>query len=243
MWALASARRLGFPTYAIISWTLGTLFFPFIVFPIFLIVRVRGSNSKRSLFSTEAQSTANQNSAREENNQGAESQDGESSTVSAQVAPSLRWRFLLPVLYLLAVLSARAYFYHRDFESVDVHLARANQARLMGQRARTIREYRAALRLENNPHTHNLLARELFDAKMLEEALAEFRAAEREHEPDDELAFRIANTLDALNRRDESLPEYEKFLDSSRCRAQGFPDPLCATARARVSASSPGIVP
>jgi hypothetical protein len=67
----------------------------------------------------------------------------------------------LPFIYLLAVLSLGALIYYRDAQSLDAHLARANQARLLGKRDKTIAEYRAALKLEENAHTRNLLGIEL----------------------------------------------------------------------------------
>lgn len=139
----------------------------------------------------------------------------------------------MPLLYLLAVLSLGSLLYYQDARSIDAHLARANQARLLGQRERTIREYRAALSLEENAHTRNLLGIELAADNQLIEALDEFRAAESAGEADDDLPYRIAATLDALNRPDEALPEYQKFLTTRRC-TQAYPDPQCAVARVRV---------
>jgi tetratricopeptide (TPR) repeat protein len=143
---------------------------------------------------------------------------------------------LPPVIYLLAVLSIGAFLYYRDAQTIDAHLSRANHARLLGQHDKTIKEYRAALTLEENAHTRNLLGVELVNAGQMEEALAEFRAAERGGEPDDQLFYRIATTLDALNRPAEAVPEYRKFLGTRLC-TESYPDPQCEAARARVAVS------
>ena len=58
------------------------------------------------------------------------------------------------------------------------HLARATQAKLVEDSATAIREYRAALALEDNPHTRKLLAIELANAGFIAEAIVEFRVAE-----------------------------------------------------------------
>lgn len=87
--------------------------------------------------------------------------------------------------------------------------------------------------MEENAHTRNLLGIELAAAGQLEAALAEFRAAERGGEPDDQLPYRIAMTLDMLNRSNEAVPEYQKFLNTRQC-TESYPDPQCAAARARV---------
>jgi len=97
-----------------------------------------------------------------------------------------RWRYLLPLLYgAIALLSIGAYFYF-DSRSVDAHLARATQAKLVEDSTSAIREYRAALALEDNPHTHKLLAIELANAGFIDEAVLEFRRAEP-CEPDDRI--------------------------------------------------------
>lgn len=225
-WVLASARRRGFAFYWVAAWTLGTLFYPLIVLPIYLIVRM----ARRS-----AQERAPQSAATQDDNIATLELTTQAPTEPTQPAQKThqRLRWTLPALYLLAVLSCGALYYYRDAQSIDAHLARANQARLVGRRDQTIREYRAALQLEENAHTRNLLGIELAAAGQLDAALAEFRAAERGGEPDDALPLRIANILDALNRTAEAVPEYQKFLGTRRCM-DSYPDPQCAAAKIRL---------
>ncbi len=229
-WVLASARRYRFPLYQVAAWTLGTLFYTLIVLPIYLIVR---ADRRRQQQSSQAIEQPEEDDAPEA------APPVEPDTEPKQPAPQARLplRRTLPVLYLLAALSLGALLYYRDAEGVDAHLARANRARLLGQQDKIINEYRAALKLEEDAHTRNLLGVELMAAGRTEEALAEFRAAERAGEPDDELLYRIALTLDALNRSSEAVPEYQKFLGTRRC-TESYPDPLCAAARARLQAAA-----
>ena len=103
-----------------------------------------------------------------------------------KVGPPKRWRYALPLLYaVIALLSIGAYFYF-DSRSIDAHLARATQAKLIEDSTTAIREYRAALALEDDPHTHKLLAIELANAGYITEAMAEFRLAEP-CEPEDRI--------------------------------------------------------
>ena len=215
IWVLASARRRGLTLYAAAVWTLGTLFFPPIVLPLYLVARARGARTAPPAKSLDSRKG-----------------DAAEQPSSLLDAPPL-WNHWLTILYAVMVLSLVGLYLYRDYQSVDSHLARANQARVMGQRERTIREYRAALRLEDDPHTHNLLGIELADAGLWEESLAELRAAERGGEPDDQLPLRTAAALDAMKRPAEAKLEYQRFLGGSRC-TQALPDPRCATARARV---------
>jgi tetratricopeptide (TPR) repeat protein len=110
----------------------------------------------------------------------------------------------------------------------------------MGQREKTIREYRAALALEDNPHTHKLLGIELADAGQWTDALFEFRAADRGGEPDDSLSFRIGQALDASGQPLAAVHEYRRFLESHRC-TQPLPDDRCGIAgrRAMVPPTNP----
>ena len=103
-----------------------------------------------------------------------------------KIGPPRRWRYLLPLVYAaIALLVIGAYFYF-DSRSVDAHLARATQAKLIEDSTTAIREYRAALALEDNPHTHKLLAIELANAGFVSEAVSEFRLAEP-CEPEDRI--------------------------------------------------------
>jgi Flp pilus assembly protein TadD len=139
------------------------------------------------------------------------------------------------------MLSLGALYFYLDSRSVETHLMRANQARVQGQRERVIAEYRAALRLEDDAHTHNLLGRELAAALRFAEALAEFRTAERMGEVDEELPYNIAVSLDQLNQDAEARAEYERFLAGSLCREMPH-DVRCTSAgqrRNEIAASKP----
>lgn len=228
-WVLASARRQGFTFYAIALWTLSTLFYPLIILPIYLIVRASRRRAMRAS-ARDANQTEETTSPSVKLNAEQSSEQPES---IQKMHPARRLRRTLPLVYLLLVLSLGAFLYYRERQSLDAHLARANHARLLGQRDKTIREYRAALKLEENAHTHNLLGVELLTAGQLEEALAEFRVAQSGGEPDDELPYRIALILDALKRPEEAVAEYQKFLNTRRC-ASSYPDPQCAAARGRL---------
>lgn len=201
---LADARRRRLPLSAVAAWTITTLLYPLVFLPLYIITRFTGP--------------------------------GKAGPVQAEPslpAPSRARTMLLASLYALLVLSLVGLYFYLDSRSVDAHLARANQARLLNQPARTIREYRAALRLEDDAHTRNLLATELAGAGEWEEAIAEMRAARAAGEPDETIPYRIASLLDLLKRREEAAREYQNFLNTRLC-AQSFPDARCASARLRV---------
>ena len=222
---LRSARRQGFKPYWVAAWTLGTLFFPLMVFPIYLIARARASRRRRR----EQQEAPGQTPGPTEH------AAGPPPLPAKAPASSTAWKErALPALYLVLVLSLIALFFYRDYRSLDAHLWRANNAKLRGPRSVVISEYRAALRLEDDPHTHKLLAIELAADGRAEEALAEFRAAERGGEPDAQIPFRMAVLLEALGRRPEALLEYNRFLTGALC-TQALPDYFCASARARAA--------
>ena len=88
-------------------------------------------------------------------------------------------RFLLPLAYGVIVIAGIAFYFYRDRQSVDAHLARAVQAKLVEDHATAIREYRRALALEENAHTRKLLAVELALAGQVSEAELEFKLAEQ----------------------------------------------------------------
>lgn len=90
-----------------------------------------------------------------------------------------RWRFVLPLAYGVIVVTAISVYFYRDRQSVDAHLARAVQAKLVEDHATAIREYRRALALEENAHTRKLLAVELALAGQLVEAKLEFQLAQQ----------------------------------------------------------------
>ena len=94
-----------------------------------------------------------------------------------------RWRFLLPFVYGVIVVGSMAVYFYRDRQSVDAHLARAVQAKLVDDYATAIREYRRALAIEENAHTRKLLAVELALAGQVSDAAVELRLAEQGGEP------------------------------------------------------------
>jgi tetratricopeptide (TPR) repeat protein len=136
-------------------------------------------------------------------------------------------------LYLTITLSIGSVFYYRDYKSFDAHLERANYARLKGQRDKLIYEYSQALQLKDDPHTHKLLAIELLNANQYGKALEEFFIAKKGGEPDESLSFHIAYTLDTLNRKDEALAYYNKFLNSQLCQKPTL-NPQCEIAKSLI---------
>lgn len=96
--------------------------------------------------------------------------------------PPPRWQYALPLLYAAILLSAIGLFVYFDGRTVDAHLARAARAKLVYDHNTAIKEYRQALTLEDDPHTHKLLAMELADAGYTSEAIEEFRLAEQGEE-------------------------------------------------------------
>jgi len=216
-WVLADCGRKRIPLSLLIAWTLGTLLFPFIIFPLYLIFLIALRNRKKP---------------------GEIKSDDESIPVNAdaqhfetELAPR-RWLRLLPIAYLISLLSFGALRYISDYRSVDAHLARATHARLLRDREKTIREYRAALSLSDDAHTHYLLGIELEEAARWQEALTEFRAAESAGEPDAELPFHLGTILYALNLRDEAAEEFRKFLSGPLC-SQTPPDARCSATKRR----------
>lgn len=148
-----------------------------------------------------------------------------------KIGPPKKWRYALPLIYGVIIMSAIAAFYYLDSRSVDAHLARATQARLKEDRGTAIREYRQALALEDNPHTHKLLAIELANADYLTEAISEFRLAEQGGEPDDSINYWLGVLLERLNLTNQARLEFEKFLLSETCRRE---DPRCEEVRANL---------
>lgn len=209
-WVLASARRRRFPNYVAIAWALGTLFFPLITLPLYLIARFIRQRAEPS-------------------------QDGPERRKTLSASPAPRWRVAIPLAYAAIVFSLIGFYLYRDHQSVDAHLARAAQAKLRGNRGKAIDEYRAALELEDNPHTRKLLALELADTGDRTSALFELRSAEQAGETDDLMAFHIAALLDSLNLPNQATLEYRRFLESGAC-IQPLPDERCAGASQRVQA-------
>ena len=224
-WTLADARRRGLRFYAVVLWTLLTLVAPHIVFPLYLVARLfeRRPHVAPSASIAEAPEATG------------EETEGETATESTAgvSAPHPTWRRALPLLYAALVLLLAALIFLRDYRSVDAHLARAANAKLFVQTERAIREYRAALRLEDDPHTRKLLAVELAARGRTQESLTEFLAAERGGEPDERLPYYIAAALDKLKRHDEAVPYYQKFLNGQLC-TRTLPDARCEQARSTV---------
>jgi MFS family permease len=137
-WVLASARKR-FQLLHAFGFAIGTLFFPIIVFPIYLALMLWRKTT----------------------------------------GPPPKWRYALPLLYAAVSLSVIAIFFYHDSRSVDAHLARATQAKLVEDSNTAIGEYRQALALEDDPHTHKLLAVELANAGHIDEAVKEFRIADQ----------------------------------------------------------------
>ena len=136
-WVLASARKR-FRLHYAFALALGTLFLPFVVFPLYLVMMMW----------------------------------------RPKIGPPRRWRYSLPLLYAAIALSAIGAYFYLDGQSVDAHLARATRAKLVEDSTTAIREYREALKGEDDPHTHKLLAIELANAGHISEAISEFRLAE-----------------------------------------------------------------
>lgn len=210
-WVLASARRSGFRMLIALAWAIGTFFLPFVLLPLYLIVRVWVRHRRLSV-----------------------NQETKSQTAAVSTTP-VGPRFVAPLVYGVCLFALVGSYLYRDHNTVDAHLARAAQAKLPGRAEETIREYRAALALEDSAHTHKLLGIELAAAGQWAEAINEFRAAERGGEPDDLLPFRIGQALDATGHDDEAKTEYITFLKSKTC-TQSLPDERCAAAGRRVGA-------
>ena len=216
-WVLGSARRWRFRSYLTIAWVLGAFVLPLVVLPLFIIAR--GATKRR----TQLSSATNEAAPHE---------------IINGTAATTRFRYLFPLAYFWLLLALIGFYFYRDYNSVDAHLARAVQAKLKSQREKTIREYRAALALEDDAHTHKLLGIELIEGNQPQEALREFRLAESRGEPDESLPFRIGQALDATGNHIGATIEFRRFLESQACsRVQ--PDDRCEPTRVRLQ-SSPG---
>jgi tetratricopeptide (TPR) repeat protein len=146
--------------------------------------------------------------------------------------PPAKWRYALPLVYAVITLSAIGVYFYFDTRSVDAHLARATQAKLVEDTNGAIREYRKALALEDNPHTRKLLAIELAYAGNVTEAISEFQLARERGEPDDSISFRLGVLLERMNLTSQAKLEYERFLLSETCLHE---EPLCEVARGKLA--------
>ncbi|MCA1635230.1 MAG: hypothetical protein LC802_16440 [Acidobacteria bacterium] len=261
-------RRCGFHLWAVWAWALCAFLFPPVVLPLYLVARMftrrldtppaasdlEGDAGVASTEDSEGGETAAGSadllpalSAWREP-QGAPPlslSEGETSEACehalAGKMPALPLegsRFAVPLLYAAALLLAGAVYFYQDYQSFDAHLARAARAKLYGRRERAIGEYRAALRTQDDAHTRKLLGLELLEAGRAEDALAELRAAAAGGEPDERLYLHIAALLESLNRPDEAVTSYERFLDSPLCLSSPG-DANCMRARERLSALTP----
>ncbi|MCA1593216.1 MAG: hypothetical protein LC754_11315 [Acidobacteria bacterium] len=227
-WALSRLRRRGTGTPAAVAVALtvfaSTFLFPLVVLPLLaawellrsdarLPTRERVAEPKPAL--DEVMSSVADDSADRDEKQGRTRRD-----------------FASSLLYAALLLSAGAFFFYRDYQTVDAHLARAERSKLHERGEQTIREYRAALKLEDDPHTHKLLGLEFARAGRAEESLAEFLAAKRGGEPDETLSYRIASELELLGHTSEAADAYQKFLQSRVC-ARTPPGALCNAAETR----------
>ena len=143
-----------------------------------------------------------------------------------------KWRYALPLLYGIIILVTIGAFYYFDGRSVDAYLARAERAKLTDDYETAIREYRGALTLEDNPHTHKLLAIQLAQAGYLTEALSEYRLAQIGGEPDDLIHYQLGKLLERLNQNGQASLEFEIFLLSNSCVQM---DSRCEDARNRLA--------
>lgn len=148
-----------------------------------------------------------------------------------KTGPPGGWRYTLPLLYTVIVLAAIAGFFYSDSRSVDAHLARAARAKLVDDAPTAIREYRQALALEDDPHTHKLLAIELANDGFVTAAISEFRLAQQGGEPDDSIHYRLGLLLERMNLTNQARLEFEAFLNTETCQQI---DSSCDDTRARV---------
>ena len=142
-------------------------------------------------------------------------------------------RFSFPALYLLSVLSFTCLYLINDGRGVDAHLARAKQAKLVGETRAVISEYEQALRLENNAHIRKLLGSELIEAGDWTRGLNELRLAERGGERDPLIAFRLATVYEGLGLYAQAWMEYERYVQSEAC-LQSIPEHPCPTAQHKI---------
>ena len=146
--------------------------------------------------------------------------------------PPPRGRYLLPLLYASVLLAGIAVFYYVDTRTVDAHLARATRAKLVEDTTTAVSEYRQALALEENAHTHKLLAIELANAGNVEEAISEFRLAQQGGEPDDSINYRLGLLFERMSLHNQAQLEFAAFLLTETCRSV---DSRCEAAEVRIS--------
>jgi hypothetical protein len=143
-----------------------------------------------------------------------------------------KWRLTIPLLFLTTILTIAGLYTYFDARTVDAHLARASMAKTHSNPLAAIPEYRAALRLEDNPHTHKLLAQTLDDTGFLMEAITEFRTAQFGGERDDLIHLRLAGLFERINHNGQAILEFKEFADSETCLQIDY---RCEAARQRIA--------
>ena len=143
----------------------------------------------------------------------------------------IRGRFIVPFIYLGIILTSFAVYRYLDERSVDAHLSRASYAKLHSDPLTAIQEFREALNLEDNAHTHKLLAATLDECGYVTEAITEYRTAELGGERDDTINYHLALLLERINHPGESILEFKEFLGSETCLQVDY---RCEAARQRV---------
>jgi tetratricopeptide (TPR) repeat protein len=140
----------------------------------------------------------------------------------------------VPLIYGVTVVSGVGIYNFWDKNTVDAHLARATQADLLSDRVKAVGEYKQALALEDNAHTHKLLALEFADQGMWTEAISELRLAEAGGESDDSIHYWLAQLMERINHRGEAQLEYEKFLSTEMCTREPV-DARCNQSQERLA--------
>jgi hypothetical protein len=147
---------------------------------------------------------------------------------------TVQCRLTIPITYGAIALASVSIYWFSGYQSVDAHLSRATHAKLKGNLPETIAEYRKALALESDPHTHKLLGIELAESGYSAEAIKEFRLAEQGGEGDPSIHFRLGLLLAQINNEAEAKLEYEEFLLSAACTQEPI-DYRCLDAQTRLS--------
>jgi hypothetical protein len=148
----------------------------------------------------------------------------------------IKGRFIVPLIFLVVILASLAVLKYREDRSVDAHLSRAALAKVNSTPTLAIHEYRQALKLEDDPHTHKLLAFVLAESGNLSEAIDELRIAKSGGEPDDAIHYHLGVFLERTNKKDEAQIEFKKFRESVTCRQI---DARCEHARQRIEIVGP----
>ncbi len=141
-------------------------------------------------------------------------------------------RFAIGALYLATTLIIFGSYTYVESHTVDACLSRAAFAKVSSDYKRAIAEYRQALKLEDTPHNHKLLAEALQDAGEYKEAITEFRAAESGGEPDDGIHLHLGILLDKENQKEPAIVEFERYANSKTCLQL---DNWCDEARQRIA--------